>query len=106
LAQDEILGLKPRSPREPRPHSKQQFGQKRNHRPLLTIRPPARHPGLGFRKAQPDNSSRLPGSGHRRADRQWLPAAELTSESLLRDRRQLPLVWESQHLMLGFSLAN
>ena len=33
-------------------HSEQQLGQKRNHRPLLTIRPPARHPGLGFREAQ------------------------------------------------------
>lgn len=30
---------------------------------------------------------------------------ELTAESLLRDRRRLPPVWESQHLMLGFSLA-
>jgi hypothetical protein len=34
LAQDEILGLKPRSSREPRPDSKQQQGQKRDHRPL------------------------------------------------------------------------
>jgi hypothetical protein len=34
LAQDEILGLKPRSPREPRPDSEQQLGQKRDHRPL------------------------------------------------------------------------
>jgi site-specific DNA recombinase len=31
---------------------------------------------------------------------------ELTAESLLRDRRQLPLDWESQHRMLGFALAN
>lgn|ERR1700682_6429951 len=31
---------------------------------------------------------------------------ELTAESLLRDRTQLPLAWESQHQMLGFSLAN
>jgi hypothetical protein len=34
LVQDEILGLKPRSTREPRPGSKQQLGQKRNHRPV------------------------------------------------------------------------
>jgi hypothetical protein len=34
LAQDEIFGLKPRSPREPRPDSEQQLGQKRDHRPL------------------------------------------------------------------------
>jgi site-specific DNA recombinase len=31
---------------------------------------------------------------------------ELTAESLHGDRRQLPLAWESQHRMLGFSLAN
>jgi hypothetical protein len=31
---------------------------------------------------------------------------ELTAESLLKDRTQLPLDWESQHRMLGFSLAN
>jgi len=31
---------------------------------------------------------------------------ELTAESLLRDRTQLPLAWESQHRTLGFSLAN
>ena len=31
---------------------------------------------------------------------------ELTSESLLKDRTQLPLCWESQHRALGFSLAN
>jgi hypothetical protein len=35
LAQDEILGLKPRSPREPRPYSKQQLDQKLDHRTLL-----------------------------------------------------------------------
>jgi hypothetical protein len=34
LAQDEILGLKPRPSREPRPDSKQQLGQKRDPRPL------------------------------------------------------------------------
>jgi hypothetical protein len=34
LAQDEILGLKQRSPGEPRPDSKQQLGQKCDHRPL------------------------------------------------------------------------
>jgi hypothetical protein len=34
LAQEEILGLKPRSPREPRPDSQQQLGQKRGHRSL------------------------------------------------------------------------
>jgi hypothetical protein len=32
LAQEEILGLKPCSPREPRPDSKQQLGQKRSKR--------------------------------------------------------------------------
>jgi site-specific DNA recombinase len=31
---------------------------------------------------------------------------ELTAESLLKDRTQLPLDWESQHRMLGLSLAN
>ncbi len=31
---------------------------------------------------------------------------ELTAESLVKDRTQLPLDWESQHRMLGFSLAN
>jgi len=31
---------------------------------------------------------------------------ELTAESLLKDRTQLPLDWESQHRALGFSLAN
>jgi hypothetical protein len=30
----EILGLKPRSPREPRPDGKQQLGRKRDYRPL------------------------------------------------------------------------
>jgi len=30
---------------------------------------------------------------------------ELTAESLLKDRTQLPLEWESQHRMLGFSFA-
>ena len=45
LAQEEILGLKPRSSREPRPDSKQQLGQKRDHRRFITIRPSARHPG-------------------------------------------------------------
>ena len=34
LAQEEILGLKPRTPRELRPDSKQQLGEKRDHRPL------------------------------------------------------------------------
>ena len=34
MAQEEILGLEPRSPREPRPDSKQQLSQKRDHRPL------------------------------------------------------------------------
>ena len=34
LAQDEILGLKPRSLGEPRPDSKQKLDQKRDHRPL------------------------------------------------------------------------
>jgi catechol 2,3-dioxygenase-like lactoylglutathione lyase family enzyme len=33
LAQDEILGLKPRSPGVPRPDTKQQLDQKRDHRP-------------------------------------------------------------------------
>jgi site-specific DNA recombinase len=31
---------------------------------------------------------------------------ELTAESLLTDHTQLPLSWESQKRMLGFSLAN
>jgi site-specific DNA recombinase len=31
---------------------------------------------------------------------------ELTAESLLKDRTQLPLNWEAQHRALGFSLAN
>ena len=31
---DEILGLKPGSPGEPRPYSRQQLGQKRDHQPL------------------------------------------------------------------------
>ena len=31
---------------------------------------------------------------------------ELTAESLLKDRAQLPLSWESQQRMLGFSFAN
>ena len=31
---------------------------------------------------------------------------ELTAESLLKDRTQLPLDWESQHRALGFFLAN
>ena len=31
---------------------------------------------------------------------------ELTAESLLKNRTQLPLDWESQHRALGFSLAN
>jgi site-specific DNA recombinase len=31
---------------------------------------------------------------------------ELTAESMVRDRTQLPLEWELQHRMLGFSLAN
>ena len=34
LAREEIFGLKPRAPREPRPDGKQQLGQKRDHRPL------------------------------------------------------------------------
>src|ERR1700730_6499149 len=34
LAQEEILGLKPRSPRKRRAESKQQLAQKRDHRPL------------------------------------------------------------------------
>jgi hypothetical protein len=34
LAEDQILGLKPRSSREPRPDSKQQQSHKRDHRPL------------------------------------------------------------------------
>ncbi len=44
LAQDEILGLKPRSPSEPRPDSEQELGQKRDHRPLH-YHTPKRHPG-------------------------------------------------------------
>jgi hypothetical protein len=31
---------------------------------------------------------------------------ELTAESLLKDRTQLPLSWESQHRMLGFPFTN
>ena len=34
LAQEEIFGLKPRSPRKRRAESNQQLGQKRDHRPL------------------------------------------------------------------------
>src|ERR1700680_5051428 len=34
LAEEEILGLKPRTPRGPRLDSKQQLSQKRDHRPL------------------------------------------------------------------------
>jgi site-specific DNA recombinase len=31
---------------------------------------------------------------------------EHTAESLLKDRTQLPLDWETQHRAIGFSLAN
>jgi hypothetical protein len=39
LAQDQILGLKPRSLRKSPPDSKQQLGQKRDHRPLSYLTP-------------------------------------------------------------------
>lgn len=45
LTQEEIFGLEPRSPREPRPDSTQQLDQKRDHRPLhyhTTTRPSSR----------------------------------------------------------------
>ncbi len=45
LAQDEILGIKPHSPREPRPDSKQQLDQNATIGRFITIRRPARHPG-------------------------------------------------------------
>jgi NtrC-family two-component system response regulator AlgB len=48
LAQDEVLGLKPRSPREPRPDSKQQLNQKRDHRPLLYHTPTSASSRIGF----------------------------------------------------------
>jgi hypothetical protein len=35
LAQNEILGLKPRSPRKSRPTSEQELDQKRDHQSLL-----------------------------------------------------------------------
>ena len=44
-----LLGLKPRSLREPRPYSKQQLGQKRDHRPLPYHTPiRASSPDKGF----------------------------------------------------------
>jgi hypothetical protein len=39
LAQDEILGLKPRSLRKSPPDCNQQLGQKRDHRPLHYHKP-------------------------------------------------------------------
>ena len=45
LAEEEILGLKPRTPREPRLDSKQQLSQNATIGLFITIRPPARHTG-------------------------------------------------------------
>ena len=45
LAQEEILGLKPRSTCEPRPGGKQQLVRNATIGHFITIRPRARHPG-------------------------------------------------------------
>src|SRR5271167_4203530 len=53
LAQDEILGLKPRSPREPRPDSNQQPDQKREHSAALPYAHPRVIPDKVFGRHSP-----------------------------------------------------
>src|SRR5947209_3335094 len=68
LAQDEILGLKPRSPREPRLDSKQQLGQKCDHRPLHYHTPTRASSGMSFSVGTPTDRPARDGLA-RRVDR-------------------------------------
>lgn len=80
LAQDEVLGLKPRSPREPRPDSKQQLNQRRDHRPLVYRKLTNASSRIGFREAQAYPHGQSPNLGH-------MPGGNLSTAHV---RPQLP----------------